>query len=76
MCHVTYDAVGPPPSPPGNGHVTGPRDDIRGHMIARTEFSLSYVSPHPQICLCLGGVGVSVGPAVCYGSVAISMKKD
>ena len=30
LYHVTYDAVGPPPSPPGFGHVTGPRDDVTG----------------------------------------------
>ena len=39
--------VGPPPSLPGYGHVTGPCDDVTGHVIAWTEFSLSYVSPHP-----------------------------
>ena len=30
---MTYDAVGPPPSPPsptGFGHVTGLRDDVNG----------------------------------------------
>ena len=78
LCHVTYDAVGPPPSPPGNGHVTRPRDDVRGHVITRTEFSLSYVSPHPQTprSACVWGGGVSVDPAVCYGPGAISMKED
>jgi len=65
-----------PPSPPGYSHVRGPRDDVRSHVIAKTEFSLSYVSPHPQICLCMGGGGVSVGPAVCYGLGTISMKED
>ena len=43
---MTYDAVGPPPSPPGYGRMTGPRDDVTGHVMARTEFSLSYVSPN------------------------------
>jgi len=56
--------------------MTGPRDDVTGHVIAGTEFSLFYVSPHPQVCLCMGGGGVSVGPAVCYGPGAISMKED
>ena len=27
---MTSDAMGPPPSPPGFGHVTGPRDDVNG----------------------------------------------
>ena len=40
-CHVTYDAVGPPPSLPGYGHVTGPQDDVTGHVIPRAKFSLS-----------------------------------
>ena len=34
---------------------------LTGHVIARTEFSLSYVSPPPQICLCMEGRGLS-GP--------------
>jgi len=38
--------------------MTGPRDDVTGHVIVRTQFSLSYVSPHPQICLCMGGRGL------------------
>jgi len=52
-----------------------PRDDVIGQVIGRTKFSLSYASPHPQTCLCMGG-GVSVGPAVCYGPGAISMKEN
>ena len=48
---------GSPPFPPGYRHVTGLRDDVTGHVIARTEFSLSYASPHPQICMCMGGEG-------------------
>jgi len=44
-----------PPLSACDCHVTQPRDDVTGHVIARTEFSLSYVSPHPQICVCMGG---------------------
>ena len=73
---MTSDAVGPPPSPPGYGHVTGPRYDVTGHVIAQTEFSpLLRVPPPPDLPV-NGGVGVSVGPAVCYGPGAISMKED
>ena len=72
---MTYDAVGPPPSPPRYRHVTGPRDDVAGHVIARTEFSLLRVPPPPDLPV-YGGGGVSVGPAVCYGPGAISMKED
>ena len=55
---MTYDAVGPPLLSPPLRPVFGPRDDVTGHVIARTEFSLSYLSPHPQICLCMGGRGL------------------
>ena len=72
---MTYDAVGPPPSPPRYRHVTGPRDDVAGHVIARTEFSLLRVPPPPDLPV-YGGGGVSMGPAVCYGPGAISMKED
>jgi hypothetical protein len=65
-----------PPLSTWDCHVTGPSNDITGHVIARTEFSLSYVSPHPQVCLCMGGGGVSMGPAVCLGPGAISMQED
>jgi hypothetical protein len=69
---MTYYVVGPPPPPPGYGHMTGPRDDITG------QFSLSYVSPHPQVCLCMGGEGSLWAPPypVCLGPGAISMKED
>jgi len=57
--------------------VTGLRDDVTGHVIARTEFSLSYVYLHPPEDLPVyGGGGVSVGPAICHGPGAISMKED
>ena len=46
---MTYDAVGPPPSPPGYGHVTGLRDDVTGQVIMRTEFSLLRVPPPPDL---------------------------
>ena len=55
--------------------MTRPGYDVTGHVIAWTEFSLSYVSPHPQVCLCMGG-GVCVGPALCLSPGAISMKED
>ena len=54
--------------------MTGLQDDVTGHVITWTELSLSYMSPHPQTCLCMGGV--FVGPAICYGPGAISMKED
>ena len=63
-------------SPPGYCHLTGPCDDVTGRMIARTEFSLSYVSPPPPDLPVYGGGGVSVDPAVCYGPGTISMKED
>jgi len=66
---VTYDVVGPPPSPPRNGHVTGPRDNVTGVL------SLLRVTPPPDLPV-HGEGGVSVGPAVCYGPGAISMKED
>ena len=72
---MNYDAVGPPLSPPRYRHVTGPRDDVAGHVIARTEFSLLRVPPPPDLPV-YGGGGVSVGPTVCYGPGAISMKED
>jgi hypothetical protein len=55
---VTYDAVGPPPSPPRYRHVTGPRDDVAGHVIARTEFSLLRVPPPPDLPVYGGGRGL------------------
>ena len=58
-----------PPSPPGFGHVTGPHDDVPGVLpLLRV--------PHPQVCLCMGEGGVSVGPAICLCPGAISMKED
>ena len=42
--------------------MLGPRDNVAGHVIARTKFSLSYASPHPQICLCMGGEGSPWAP--------------
>ena len=48
-----------PPAPPGNGHVTGPCDDVTGHVIARTEFSLSLMCPPtPRSACVLGGRGL------------------
>ena len=44
-------------------------------MITQTEFSLLRVPPPPDLPV-YGGGGVSVGPAVCYGPGAISMKED
>ena len=45
------------------------RSDVTGHVIARTEFSLSYVSPHPQVCLCMGGEGSPWAPPYVTGQV-------
>ena len=56
--------------------MTGPRDDVTGHLIAQTKFSLLRVPPPPDLPVYGGPRGVSVGPTVCYGLGAISMKED
>ena len=46
---------GSPPSPPRYCPVSGPRDHVTGHVIARPEFSSTSTVPHPQVGLCMGG---------------------
>ena len=55
--------------------MTGPRDDVTGHVIAWTEFSLSQVSPTPRSACVWGRRGLR-GPRRMLRPSAISMKED
>jgi hypothetical protein len=46
---------GSPPSPPGYCHMTGQRDHVTGHVIARPEFSNASTVPTPRLACVWGG---------------------
>ena len=56
--------------------MTGPPNDVTGHVIGQTQFSLSLMCPPTPSSACVWGGGVSVGPAIRPGPGTISMKVE
>ena len=72
LCHVTYDAVGPPPlSTRVLSHDWVTRSLDRSPDRADRVFSLLRVPPPPGLPV-YGGAGVSVGPAVCLSKEKVN----